>query len=47
MNDVDPEVNDVEENVGDPFLLVPPLDCVAWTGVCGKSHENYFSRDLD
>ena len=47
MNDVDPDLDNIEEDVGDPLLVVSALNCVAWTGVCGKSHENDFSRDLD
>ena len=44
MNDVDPEVDDVEEDVGDPLLVVPALNCAAWTGVCEKSYEKLFPK---
>ena len=39
LNNVDPDVDEVEEDVGDPLLVVPALNCVARTGVCGKSYE--------
>ena len=45
MNDVDAKVNNVEEDFGDPLLVVPAVDnCVAWAGVCEKSYEKLFQK---
>ena len=45
MNDVDAKVNNVEEDFGDPLLVVPAVhNCVAWAGVCEKSYEKIFQK---
>ena len=33
LKDVNAKVDDVEEHVGDPLLVVPALDCHAWFNV--------------
>ena len=47
MNDVDSDVDHIEEYVGDPLLVVPALNGVAWTGVCEKSYEYNIIRHSD
>ena len=45
LNDVDADVDNVEEEVHDPLLVVPAVhNCVAWAGVCEKSYEKLFQK---